>query len=126
MSQGEQIATQFSSWLYEKEHIESFDAKNCVVTAFSILISLDALDEWDSIKHLIHSTHIPSTLKHTAGKDLQWVQGLRKLHVTDGKSLSFWRVTLLKNDCVEHLLAEGTAFPVTHAFLIIRGKSSKR
>lgn len=109
-------------WLYEKEHLESFDANKCFFTAFGILISLDAMEEWNSIKHLMHSAYISNMLKHTAGKDLQWVHGLRELHVADGKSLSSWRVTLLKTDCVEHLSAEGTAFPVTHALLDYAGQ----
>lgn len=112
-------------WLYEKEHLESFDANKCFFTAFGILISLDAMEEWNSIKHLMHSACISNILKHAAGKDLQWVHGLRELHVADGKSLSSWRVTLLKTDCVEHLSAEGTAFPVTHAFLDYTGQTQQ-
>ena len=104
-------------WLYEKERVPSSDAKNCFVTAFSILTSLDALDEWDSIKHLMHCSYISSMLKHTVQKESQWVLGLRELYVADGKSLSSWRVMLFKADCIEHLSVEGTAFPVVHALL---------
>lgn len=104
-------------WFSENETVDLSNAKNCFNTAFNILTRLDALDEWNSIKHLMPSAYISSILKHTIGKDLQWVQGLKELHVASGKDLDSWRVMLLKTDCVEHLSAEETALPVTHAFL---------
>jgi hypothetical protein len=112
------VMTWFEPWLKRPRESQSITQRNFISTVFRTLSSFDAFDEWRGLESFVDKHDMYKLVLHTIGKDIRWANALRDLHLSHGHDEGSWRLLLLKGDCIEHLLAETTAFPVAKTLFI--------
>ena len=107
----------FLPWLPTFNGHQSTLHRQSLVTVFRTLVNMDALPEWKALESLIQKEDLSGLIQYTRGRNISWKNTLREMHLAQGATVVDWHKALFKSDCVEHLLTESTALPVSKAFL---------
>lgn len=111
------VSAWLEPWLPKKGETQSIAAPFWVATSFSLLVRLDALDEWKAMESLADMQHTAMFTRFIRGEDSRWFNALQQLHISQGGTEREWRVALLSGDCVEYLQTELTDLPVARTLL---------